>query len=913
MSHGPQFAGQVTTPNGDPIMAAKFLVPAPGPRMVIRERLLDLVSRGVDGPLTLINGPAGAGKTALLSSWVAAGRSPGQVLWVGLDEEDAQPGVFWSYLRAGLVRGGHRFPDAAAPPVRPDVVEHSLLVSLAAGLVERCEPIVVILDNAEVLAGSVVPSQVAYLLSHAGPQLRLVIAGRVGLALPVCRYRLAATVTEIGFADLAFMGPEVDALLATHGIDLPREAVTASEAMTRGWAAGLVLAAPLCQGTGDVGEGDAGEGDAGEVRVPADGGPRAISDDVAISDYFIAEVLSAQPPGVQDLLVRTSVVRQLWPDLAVALTGRADAPGLLADLARGNALLITGGVEHAWYGQPPLVRNLLQRQLRERDPDSVTQLHLLAARWLAGHGMLTEAVDHALAGGDWRQASTLVIEARGLGRLFLAASDDSLVARFADMPVDVTGPEAAVVRAAVALAAQDTELCCKHLAGARELVLDGADHDTQALELAIAAAEAMCTHARGDVDGTLSATTAAQVILSEAHARADSTEVQQLRALLLATSGSTLIRAGELERATGVLVEGLRDAEETGCDDLRVQCLGELALAAVLRGERHRAARFARKAEAIADGCRVPAEDRPPAVAVSLAWVHVDAYELAAARRYADLAGRSRAIGGDPVPTGLLALVRVRLCRAAGDLDGALITLEQVASCPRGTPFPQWLRGLLLAESVAARLAGGAPDVDEDGLREASPCCVHCGLALASLKLASGDCEDAVERADDILRRTDLSADLRVEAELLVCEGELARERQEPARAALERALALAARQTLRRPFTEASPRLRGLLRRERDLVQQHTWLTGGEAAAPVPGTLAEAGTGGTGVLVEPLTEREGEVLRHLAMLLSTDEIATRMFISVNTVKTHIRGIFRKLSVSRRNDAIRRARDLGLV
>jgi LuxR family maltose regulon positive regulatory protein len=898
MSHGPQFAGQVTTPNGDPIMAAKFLVPALRPRMVVRERLLDLVSRGVDGPLTLISGPAGAGKTALLSSWVAAGRSPGQVLWVCLDEEDAQPGVFWSYLWAGLVREGLRLPNASAPPVRPDAVEHTLLVRLAADLCERAEPIVVILDNAEVLAGSVVPSQVNYLLSHAGPQLRLVIAGRAGLALPVHRYRLAATVTEIGFRDLAFVGPEVDALLSAHGIDLPREAVTASEGMTHGWAAGLVLAAPLCRGTGD----------AGEVGVPARGG-----DFRAISDYFITEVLSSQPPGVQDLLVRMSIVRQLWPDLAFALTGRTDVPGLLAELARSDALLVTGGVEHAWYEQPPLVRNLLQRQLRDKDPDSVTQLHQLAARWLAARGSLTEAVGHALAGGDWRHAVTLLVEARGMGRLLLGSSADSLVARFADLPVDVTGPEAAVVRAAVALAAQDTELCCKHLAGARELVFDGADRDTQALELAISAAEAMCTYARGDIDGTLSATTAAQVILTDAHARADSTAVQQLRALLLVTSGSTLIRAGEMERAAGVLAEGLRDAEEADWDDLRVRCLGELALVAVLRGERHRAARFARKAEAIADVRRVPVEERPPAVAVALAWGHADAYELAAARRYADLASRSRAICGDPVPTGLLALVRARLRRSAGDLDGALIALEQVSSCPPGTPLPRWLEGLLLAESAAVRLVGGAPDVDEDGLREAAPRCARCRLALASLMLAGGDFEDAVERAGDILRRTDLSADLRVEAELLVCEGELARHRQEPARTALERALALAATQTLRRPFTEASLRLRAFLRRERDLFRQHEWLTGGEAAAPVPRTLAGVGAGGTGVLVEPLTEREAEVLQHLAMLLSTDEIARKMFISVNTVKTHIRGIFRKLSVSRRNDAIRRARDLGLV
>jgi LuxR family maltose regulon positive regulatory protein len=896
MSQGPGLAGQVATPNGDPLMAAKFLIPTLRPRTVKRERLLSVVSRGVGGPLTLISAPAGSGKTALLSSWVAADRSPGPVLWVGLDEEDSQPGIFWSYVRAGLAREGLRGADVAAP-ARPDTVEQALLVRLAAGLFERTEPIVVILDNAEVLAGSAVPNQINYLLSHAGPLLRLVISGRVDLPFPVHRYRLAATVTEIGFGELAFAGPEVDALLAAHAIDLPREAVQAAEEATRGWAAGLVLAAPVPQGIGD----------AGEVRGPTDG------DLDGVSGYFVSEVLGTQPPAVQNFLMRTSVVRQVWPDLAVALTARADAARVLAELARGNALLVAGGVERPWYEQPPLVRDLLRRQLHEKDSDSVGRLHQCAARWLAAQGMVTEAVDHALAAGDWRQAAMLVVECRGMGRMLLGSSADSLVTRFADMPVDVTSPEGAVVHACVALAGRDTELCCKYLASARELVLDGSSHHTQALELAISAVEAMCAHARGHVDGTLSAITAAQAILTDVRAQTGSAPVQELRTLLLATKGSTLIRAGDLERAGGALVEGLQAAEETGCDDLRVRCLGELALVAVLRGELHRAARFARRAETIAAGCRLPVEDRPPAAAVALAWVHAEAYEPGTARRHVDRAARSRLIGAEPVPSGLLALVRVRLGRADGDLDAAMIALEQVPSCPPGAPLPEWLRSLLMAAGVVARLAGGALDVDEDGLRAAAPHCAHCGMALALTTLARGHGEDAVARVNDLLRRTDLAADLRVEGELLLCEGELARERREPARSALERALALAAAQTLRRPFIEASPRLRGFLRRERDLVGQHEWLTGGAVAAQAPGTLAAANAVGTAGLVEALTEREGEVLLHMAMLLSTDEIARKMFISVNTVKTHIRGIFRKLSVSRRNDAIRRARDLGLV
>jgi LuxR family maltose regulon positive regulatory protein len=814
----------------------------------------------VDGPLTIISAPAGSGKTTLLSSWVAADRSPGSVLWVGLDEEDARPGVFWSYLVAGLAREGLRMPDAEAPTLL-DSVDRTLLVRLAASLFDRTEPLVVILDNAEVLAGSTVPSQLNYLLDHAGPQLRLIVAGRAGLALPVHRYRLAATLAEIGFGDLAFTGAEVDDLLAAHGIHLPREAVEASVEMTRGWAAGLVLAASVSRGIAE----------AGRARGAAVSAPRAIS------EYFLAEILGVQPPGVQDFLIRTSVVRRMWPDLAVALTGCRDAACLLADLARGNSLLVTGGGDPPWYEHPPLIRDLLYLKLRERAPDSVDQLHRRAACWFAAEGMLTEAIDHALAAGDWRYAATLVVECRGIGRL-LGPSGDGLVDRFTAIPADVTGPQPAIVKAAVALAGQDGQ--------------DGRDGQ--------------------DIDGTLSATAAAQVILTDARSRPGRVCAEDLRALLLAATGSALIRAGELERAGGMLTEGLQAAEEAGRDDLRARCLGELALIAVLRGELHRAARFARKADAVADGCRWPVSDRLPAAAVVLSWVHAEAYQPEAARRHADRAAGCRAIDREPVPAGLLALVRARLLRACGDLDGAVIVLEQLPSCPPGTTLPQWLRDLLLSASVVARLAGGAPDVDEAPLREAASRCAHCAVALAATRLAAGQSVEAVQLGNDTLSRTDLPWDLRVEGWLLVCDGELLRERKGPARAALERALALAAPQTLRRPFHEASPRLRGFLRRERDLVGQHPWLAAVEVAAPVPGALAAAGTACTG-FVEPLTERESEVLLHLAMLLSTDEIAQTMFISVNTVKTHIRGIFRKLAVSRRNEAIRRARDLGLV
>ena len=540
------------------------------------------------------------------------------------------------------------------------------------------------------------------------------------------------------------------------------------------------------------------------------------------------------------------------------------------------------------------------------------QLHRRAARWFAAEGMLPEAIEHALAAGDWEHAATLLVEGHGIGHLMVGPAADTLAIRFADLPTDVTGPEAAVVRAALALAGQDSDLACKHLACAREWVPDGSTH-RHALELAIAVTEAICAHARGDIEDTLSATAAAQAILTEVQARAGGARALDLRALLLTTKGSALMRADELERAGTVLTEGLRVADEACWDYVRMRCLGDLALFEALRGQLRRAARFARTAEATADSCELPLEERPPTAAVVLAWVYAEACEPVAARRQVDRAAKCRGAGKDPVSVGMLALVRARLLRARGDLNGAVNTLEQQApSRAPATPLPGWLRDLLLATGAVLRLAGGVLDVDDVPLQDGAP---RCGLALAAARLAAGESAAAIEIVTEILQRAGLPLDVRVEGLLLVAEGELARERTASAQAALGRALALAAPQTLRRPVVEASPRLRGFLRQEHDLVAQHEWLRAAEVVAPAPRAVAVPAPtcAGPGPLVEPLTERETEVLLHLATLLSTEEIARKMFISVNTVKTHIRGIFRKLAVSRRNDAIRRARDLGLV
>jgi LuxR family maltose regulon positive regulatory protein len=883
------------TPSGDPIMAAKFLVPTLPPWAVTRQRLVDGISRGVHEQLTLISAPAGCGKTVLAASWVAAGLTPGPVAWLSLDEDDDRAGVFWSYVLTALARVGVPVAGVGMPALA-DQVDQSVLIRLAAALSERSEPVVLILDGAQVLTGRAVLDGLDFLLRHAGNRLRLVILTRDDPALPLHRYRLAGSMTEVRLDQLAFTAVEGRAVLAAHHTDLPEAAATALAERAQGWAAGLRLAALSLQNRTDT----------GRLGAPATAG------DSEIAAYFLAEFLDVQPPGIREFLLRTSVVDRISPDLATILTGRRDAGSILARLAYANTFVTPSAGDNGGYEYRPLIRDLLLAQLREESPRRIGRLHRKAADWFATKGRLTDATGHAVAAGDWGHAAWLLIDDLGIGRLLTGPQGVRNAETFAGMPSGTAGPEAAVVRSAVALARLDIEACAKHLLQARELVPDGSTDHTRALQLAIAVTEVVSAGVRGDVDGALSAMPAAESQLAEASA-ADLEVPATMRALIPFTKGSVLLAAGDLSGAGVALAEGLRGCDGPGGDYLRIACLGQLALVEVHRGQLRKATEFARRANTAANRCGLAMQDRPPAVDVALAWVHMEEYDLAAARVHCDRAAASSGIRVDPVSAASLALADARLHRARSDLAGAVAIVDRARATLTTAPVPPWLLDRLAVSATVWRVATGIPDAAGASTPVADlPRSPQSTLALASTKLADGDVATAATAAAEMLRRPRLALDAQVDGWLLTAACELAQGRADQARKALDQSLSLAATEKLRRPVIEAAPPLRRFLRQDRELAERHAWL-----GTPVVGSpekrAAGVPTAAVTPIVEPLTDKETEVLRHLAALSSTEEIARTMFVSVNTVKTHVRGILRKLAASRRNEAIRRARELGLV
>jgi LuxR family transcriptional regulator, maltose regulon positive regulatory protein len=881
----------------DPVLTAKVTVPDLPGWVVARPRIDKLIADGTRGPLTLVAGPPGAGKTMAIAAWAAAAsRNPGALAWLTVDDHDNRPRVFWSYVVAALRRAGVAVPRVRFGPGRV-AVDHAFLANLASALAAHDPPAVLVLDDLHLLAEPTVLDGLAYVLRNASPGLHLVVASRIDPMLPLHRYRLAGQLAEIRADDLAFSTEESALLLAHHGIALSADTLDRITGRIEGWAAGMRLAAMSLQGRDDPDQ-FAEELETGET---------------AITSYLVEEVLDAQPTAVREMLLRTSILDSVNAELVGVLIDSRPDEGILPDLARANAFVRPLG--QGWYRYHSLLATVLRLKLRIERRGLVPDLYRRAARWYQRNGRLDEAVGYAAESGDWPFAAGVVVDEFATAQLTEPCSHRPLAEAFQRMPRHTAWaqPQPLLVLAAAGLSRVSSDAVTTSLIAAESMLDRLPDNDEIPARLAAVQIRLALARRTGNLGLAAAAAERAEALIDQL-----SQEVHDrypgIRAQMLAGCGAADLWAGRLDEAAVRFEAGVAAAPSAGHE--RADGLGYLALTEALAGRLSSAVvRADQAADAMSSGGDDLIEHVIPSVDVALAWVYLQRGDMQGAHARLKQAEASLRTCPDRLVSALACTVAAQLRLAEGHVSRAM---EMIRQARQAWSPPAWLdlrltilesRVCMAADDVPAALAA-AQRADTHSVPEAAAALAHAWLATGDQQAARRVLDSVTENLGGTTHRLGLAGWV-AEARFSYETGDGVRGRR-----CLERGLELAKAEQTRLPFVMEQTWLRQVLRRDPELAHHYHELV----AAPVmsPGAVpfqrkAPPSDQAAPVFAERLSERECEVLTHASKMLSTAEIATEMFISVNTVKTHFRSIYRKLSATHRSEAVRRARRLQLI
>jgi LuxR family transcriptional regulator, maltose regulon positive regulatory protein len=855
--------------------------------MVRRPRLTARLDAGAREPLTIVAAPAGAGKSALLSAWVAE-RTASPTAWLSLDPVDRDRRRFWRGVLEALRRADLGDPVDALE-VQPSEDSELVLPALINALEQRGEPVVLVIDDLHEIGDAPALRDLDRLLRHPSPALRIIVSTRADPPLRVGRLRVAGELAEIRAADLAFTLEETEELLAVSEIDVPRQVVEALWERTEGWAAGVRLAALTMRGHPD----------------PPAFVAEFAGDDSTVADYLLAEVLAQQPADVREYLLRLSVVGEANAELADALTGRTDSARILARLERDHALLSSAGDARDWHRLHPLFAELLRSELRYQAADEIPELHRRAARWFEAHDHQVEAIRHAAAAEDWPHVGALAGGA--WVRLLLEGELDSVGPVLESMPDDLRRgePEIALAVAGVHVSAGDEPAAQRWFELAREGRARVPADRRDAFDHAMAAVGLMRGRLRGDPDAALQH---AQTMLDRDGTQDDGTAPDDLRALALTELGIAELWSGDLDRARRDLETARGAATAAGRDWLLVLTIAYLAVDAMLRGRYERATRLAAEADELAQRRGWSGTWPTGITALLRSAVAFNRNRLDEAEQHIDRAVERVKGSGDRPLRGTTAIQRARLLAARGQPELAFEALQEARQWLQDWPIMPAITGVLAGlEATVVAASGELQDADDSLAGDTS---VEAAVARARLRLRGGDAPAALSLLAPYLdgAEPDLQS---TRIEVLVV-GALARDalaEEADARAALERALGAAEAGGITRPFLVHGTSIAPLLRRHRRAGTSHRALLDDLLEA-----LGQRGDGRPlAMLPESLSEREAAVLSFLPTMMSNQEIAGELFVSVNTVKTHLKAIYRKLDVDDRRSAVRRARDLALL
>ncbi len=891
------------------LLTTKLFIPQTSPNLVPRPRLLEKLSEGITAKLILVSAPAGFGKSTLMSEWASFIDKP--VTWLSLDENDNNLRRFLSYLVVAFQQIDESIGESILssldatdnPPVETFL---SILINEIAA---SDNEFIIVLDDYHLIANQTIHDGLDFFLDHLPPNAHIVISGRLDPPISLSRYRARGHMIEIRPNDLRFTESEVRTFLNDlKGLELLPEQIMAMLSRTEGWITGLQLAAISMQGREDIHE-----------FVSAFSGSHHY-----IIDYLVDEVMARQTEEIQKFLCQTSILDRFSAPLCDAVMGISNSKEVLRQLGEANLFLIPLDDKRNWYRYHHLFADFLKQRLRENDPENVSELHRRASEWLEQNQLITEAINHSLVGEDYQRAAQLV---ENVGPEMMMQSEFDQLEKWLDaMPKELVEnwPWLCIIRAWMYDRWAQFDIGENYLQHA-EAALDIGDFSTSSDEENIirgqvSAIRALYTLKKGEIPQSIEHSKQALDYLPEGYFN---------RGVASFSLGWAKQVQGDLSGAILEFQEGGRMSLAAGNQILAQVIILDIGKIQFLQGHLHQAAETMREAIQFKyekSEIKIPYAS---SANIGLADILREWNELGAALSYLqegiEIGTTSKIL--DAIAAGYASIALVHL--AQGNLDEALQACEKAERMLRDNPDLEpdtktkimgsrvWL---LLAQN---KLTEAARYVQERGLSvdaEINYFTEFKHIILARVLIYNGrenSTEQELTDAHNILAQILKLAkqagykSQMIEALVLQAAAFDAQGNQEQALNSIKAALSLAEPEGYIRTYVDEGESMKELL--------LHVASKGniGEYVGKLISAFDKRDFSKrlqtSQPLIDPLSERELDVLKLLATELSGPEIAQELMVSLNTMRTHTKNIYVKLGVNKRRAAVRQAEELKLI
>ncbi|MBI4418917.1 MAG: tetratricopeptide repeat protein [Ignavibacteriales bacterium] len=891
------------------LLKTKLSIPCLRAGLVSRPRLVERLHESLGGRLTLVSAPAGFGKTTLLTEWTCGTKH--KVCSVSLDENDNNVLRFWSYFLGALQTLDPNLGETTSALLgvqrtSPHSTPESFLTPLVNEIGALKYNVALILDDYHFITNPAIHEGIAFFLDRMPPQMHLIITSRADPPLPLARLRARNQLRELRARDLRFTSEEAARFLnQVMGLHLPPKSIAALEARTEGWVVGLQLAGLSMQGRDIYDYSSFIDAFTGSHRF--------------VVDYLAEEVFNTQPEEIRRFLLHTSILERLSGPLCDAVTGQTHGASILANLEKHNLFTVPLDANRDWYRYHQLFLDVLRHRLQSVDPGLVPDLHRRASEWFEQHGQVNEAVNHAFAAKDFERAANIVEKFYDDH----AATWESLLTWLDAFPPDLVRSRP-VLSLARAWATVSQDRLQDAMQSIRDVEQWAADKDTSSSRVRSIIGEAAAVRSvmavvQDDALGIINAAQRALEYLPE--------EKRYLRGTIKTQLGIAHLFLGDVRSARRAAVEGLRVGREIASQT--VTYYAHLLEGGIER-ELGRPGRSLEALNKALEAARTRAGSSLPLATIAyrnLADMMYEMNDLQGSLNHLNTAlelSKSWWVRDEMIKSYVLL---ARIHEARHDKDNARVALKQ-AETLADNHLAVHLIGTVGLPTLRHWLAEG---FFLPAIRWAEQSTFHAGDikhihqyhasgVLARLLMAQDRFELAVEELEKLVSSLEGKplADSMIEALVLLALAKQSQGRFSEALEFLNRALSLSRPEGYVRTFLDEGDAMYALLSRVTGKNRRHaiTLLSAFDVSRNrdlSTKSITEIIETRGGVLVEPLSKRERELIPFLADGLSNQEIARRLYISPDTVKVHLKHIYHKFGVNNRTQALARARELSLL